>query len=270
VNYDMFNPIDFVVVTKNNEDTIIPTLRSIKRQFVKSRTIIVYSEKSTDCTLNKILDHDALWDIIIIENEGLGRARTLGISFVRTPWFCFVDADVILDNTWYVGMILDLSLLSQDFKVGAICGKLYRNRAHLRYLKKLGYGVETDRMFTHNTMIKTEIVKDWRPPIGTNAYEDYLLTQHIWKNKHGCFSGMNLGFHDHRGSVVKAAAWNAAGARFIGRYRSLIRMAPTFVDRIIGSVRRAIQFRSVWFMTYTTKQIIGTIIGYLQWNKYMG
>jgi glycosyltransferase involved in cell wall biosynthesis len=269
VNYNMFNPIDFVVVVKNNVDTIIPTLLSIKKQTVKSRIIIVCSEKSTDGTLNKILEHDTLWDIVVIENEGLGHARALGISFVRTPWFCFVDADVVLSYEWYLGMRLDLMLFLQDFEIGAICGRLYRNKAHLRYLSRFEYVFETDRMFTHNTMIRTELVKDWRPPSGTNAWEDHHLTKHIWNKGYVCITGMEFGFHDHRGSIIRAAAWNAAGARFIGKYKSLTKIVLSSVERLIWGVKNSIRFKSVWFFTYTAEQIIGTIIGYLQWNKYM-
>ena len=235
------------------------------------------STKSTDGTqhlVTKMLG--GMIDVLVFENVGLAYARMKGIECVKTEWFAFVDADVVLSSIWQESMEAALYALNtiatnREFPVGAMCGYLYRNGAHLQYLLGRNWWHKTEcRLFTHNTVIRTSTVKGWKPDLRVNAWEDYLLTQHLIKKGYECWFVGVLGFHDHRGSVVRASAWNSAGSRYLGISGSLLSQVPFIVTRLKDAMIHAVRQRSSWFITYAFQQMIGRIIGHIKWSAYLG
>jgi hypothetical protein len=123
--------------------------------------------------------------LIIERSTPLLEARWRAIQRVETEWFLFLDDDVLLCDGWFEEALKYM----RDERVGAIQGREFiygfgekwdsaLNR--FRWSKpdreyRLG-----DRGTCVNTLIRTEAVKDWNPPcLNLNAYEDFLITQHV-------------------------------------------------------------------------------------------
>lgn len=120
--------------------------------------------------------------LIVETSTPLALARMRAIQRVKTEWFAFIDDDVEISVSWYK----TLKPYMDKPDIGAVEGILLTkglgkpwddalNDAP-RQTTELHIG---DRGFTHNTLIRTRLVRDWKPPPFVSAYEDYLLTQHV-------------------------------------------------------------------------------------------
>ena len=269
----MIPKMDYIVVTLNDADTIMATIESIKKQGNLNRLIVVASERCTDGTLNKLevlqLFEDADVDVLLTENVGLAYARKIAIQEVETEWFVFVDADVVLSDTWMEEMHVYMQYYS-DSELGALFGHLYRNDDQKTDLEEHGSVKNVkSRMFTHNTIIRTKIVEDWDPDNIVNAYEDYLLTQHIIAKGYTCFNVNVLSFHDHRGSTWKESTWAGAGAKISGCYKNIWAPMKYLVGNMYGGLKRTIRQRKWSFLKVATIRGFGMFWGYLRWENYI-
>ena len=91
----MLEKIDAVMCTYNsNTQYFKAILRSISRE-VPVHCFIVVDRSSSDGTTESILEvfPEAK---IVLSKENLGRARKIGIDHVDTPFFMFIDSDVLL------------------------------------------------------------------------------------------------------------------------------------------------------------------------------
>ena len=269
----MIPKMDYIIVTYNDIDTIMATIESIRKQKNVNRLIVVASERCTDGTLSKLktmnLFEDSDVDVLLTENIGLAYARRIAIQAVETEWFVFVDGDVVLRDNWSEKMYL-LMRYYLNFKLGAMHGSLYRNVEQEKDLKMyFKFKTITDRMFTHNTIIRATLVKDWIPDNSVNAYEDYLLTQHIRAKGHRCFNVDVFSFHDHRGSAWKESTWSGAGARVTKRYTSIRAPIKYLVGSIYGGLKRTYRQKKWSFLKISIAKGFGTLWGYLRWKKYI-
>lgn len=247
---------------------------SIIMQPNTEQIIVVQSTKSTDGTfeLVRTMKDTGMIDVLVIEDVGLAHARMAGIKCVRTEWFAFVDADVVLpdDWCWQMERCLNVLIRNRSSPIGAICGHLYRNKAHrLHLLLHSRWRMTDDRLFTHNTIIQSSLVRDWKPDSRVNAWEDHLITKHLVMKGYECWYVPCFGFHDHRGSVMRAAAWNAAGSRYIGRSGSILSQLPLILDRLMAGMKNTLRQRSLWFISYATRQMVGRIYGHFRWKKFL-
>ncbi len=263
--------MDYVIVVYNDINTIMSAIESIRKQQNVNKLIVVASERSTDGTLEKMKDlrlNNVGIDVLLTENIGLAYARMIAIQEVNTEWFVFVDSDVALDDNWAEDIHKQLLKLN-DLKLGAIFGYLYRDDAHEKDLKEHSKVKQvTGRMFTHNTMIKSELVKDWTPDESINSYEDYLLTQHIIAKGYNVFSVPVFGFHDHRSSLWKEAVWGGAGANLSKYYKRITGPMKYMVGSIYGGLKRTLRQRKIRFLKNAIIVGVGTFWGYLRADKY--
>jgi len=121
-------------------------------------------------------------NLIIETSTPLALARMRSIQKVKTEWFAFIDDDVEIDENWFE----TIKPYTKKTDVGATQGSLlikglgdkWDNALNSRtvFQQELKIG---ERGCTHNTLIRTELVKDWVPPQNLSAWEDYSLTQHI-------------------------------------------------------------------------------------------
>jgi len=264
--------MDYIVVTYNDIDTIMDTLHSIKRQPNVNRIIVVASERCTDGTFDKVKDlymNGLLVDMLLTEDIGLAYARKIGIQEVDTEWFVFVDADVVLSDTWMLEMYDNMQYCLQ-FKLGAMFGYLYRNEEQKADLTD---HCETKsiraRMFTHNTIIRSEAVKDWEPDDKINSYEDYLITQHLIAKDYMVFNVRVISFHNHKGSAWKEATWGGAGARLSGYYKNILTPIKYMIGSIYGGLKRTIRQSNRSFLRVSIIKGVGTFWGYLRAGKYV-
>ena len=131
------------------------------------------------------LENIPINNIIIETSKPLGLARMKAIQKVETSLFAFIDDDVIIGESWFKTV---LSYMGE--KVGAVHGntvniglgewvtKGFEKHNKNKY-KELKRG---ERGFTTCTLIKTNLVKDWKPSTDeVSSYEDYEITQRAYR-----------------------------------------------------------------------------------------
>lgn len=170
---------------------------------------------------------------IIIENSvPLAKARQRAIEKVTTDWFVFIDDDIILPDDWWKTLYYDFYIgtaIAPTDKVGAIQGtaipiglgenfdkaffKIFMDGYNWRELNG------NSRMFTHNTLIRTEAVKDWNPPADLEAYEDLHMMKHIQKQGYKVFVVKTETYHQYSWNRIwTTARWGTRGRlRFFPR-----------------------------------------------------
>ena len=118
-------PVTVIVPAFNEENSIILTVESLLHLDYPAKEIIVVDDGSTDQTLQKLLEHfqlirmDLIWrprlaatppaafyhnphiaplTVISKPNGGKPDALNVGINMARSPYFCTIDADCILEK----------------------------------------------------------------------------------------------------------------------------------------------------------------------------
>jgi hypothetical protein len=132
----------------------------------------------------KNLDLLPVHNLIVETSKPLAEARAKAIRKVGTPWFLFIDDDVLLCPDWF-----NLAVSHITDKVAAVQGRewiygigdKWENEINaFRWDKPNRALLPGDRGTTVNTLLRTDVVADWKPPaVKLSAYEDYLLTQHV-------------------------------------------------------------------------------------------
>ena len=136
-------------------------------------------------------------DVIVETSTPLAKARQRAIARVTTDWFVFLDDDIILPDDWWK-RIYEVGWAYRVFMprfehIGATQGTAIPRglgfdydlafRKHFSNLPAVQELNGNSRMYTHNTLIRTEAVRDWNPPDDLEAYEDYHMMLHIMKEK---------------------------------------------------------------------------------------
>ena len=159
--------IDVVMITKNS---MFPCLReSVESIFnnIPVNRLIVIDAFSKDGTVELLEEYKRKGLNIEIHQFPYkrGKAREAGIKLVRTPWFAFVDSDIILAKNWFneiKGYIKP--------RIGAIEGPVSKQKIDPR-----------GRAYTNCTLIKTSLVKDLKIPEEMTVFEDQYIRKHIEK-----------------------------------------------------------------------------------------
>lgn len=171
------------------------------------------------------LEYIPLNRLIIERSKPLGLARMRAIQKVSTEWFTFIDDDVVILPKWFESLEKFI-----DNDVGAIQGimrfyglgngfdkEIFQwTLKNNKKIKALGLG---ERGFTHNTLIRTDLVRDWKPSReDLSAYEDYELTQHILKKGFKWLLIPNFRAIHYKTwlGIWNNALWNMKGYKKIG------------------------------------------------------
>ena len=175
--------IDLVILTYNREDTVGEALASVASW--KFKRVICIDHHSTDRTIDIVKSFFPNVEVYY-ENAGLGYARTLAISLVTSPFFFFLDSDVVLSHDY----LNSLKALMKP-NVAAVHGtketihpiwkELMKTRlGSTGVLERGGYRIlrTNDRPFTGATLIRTGAAK------GANLskykmWEDYFLMRYV-------------------------------------------------------------------------------------------
>ena len=171
--------VDVVLLTKNSERVLEKCLASVYEN-VPVNQLIVIDGYSTDKTL-KILDHfnDKYHNVKITFDRGTrATAREKGIRQVTTDWFMFVDSDVVVCQNWYKKALKHL-----DKTAGAVWGievwSTIKNLATLKMFLRVTRKIFDLRGGTHDTLIRTDLVKDIRIPRNLHVFEDSYIMDWI-------------------------------------------------------------------------------------------
>ena len=178
--------VDVVMITKNasTHSSIFPlVLRRLYNEVPVNKLIIV-DDFSVDNTLEIINQYPNTEVHQVHSNRA--EARQYGIQQVSTEWFMFLDDDAILRKNWFK---IAEKYMNED--VGLIWGwdiianRHSRNRMKVMYYlrKKSEYELMVKnfrhRGGTHDTLIRTNIVRDIHIPSDLNVYEDWYIKKHI-------------------------------------------------------------------------------------------
>ena len=171
--------VDVVIITKNSERMLNQCLKAVYENVPVNRLIIV-DGYSTDNTLGIARRFQKKYgNVLVIQDNGTrATARQKGIAQVKTEWFMFVDSDAVLCKNWfqkaekYVGE-----------NVGAVWGIEVWSTIHNPSLLKV-FLLVTRKIFelrggTHDTLIRTDLVKDIEIPEFLHVFEDAYIKDWI-------------------------------------------------------------------------------------------
>ena len=171
--------VDVVIITKNSERMLNQCLKAVYENVPVNRLIIV-DGYSSDNTLGIVRRFQKKYgNVLVIQDNGTrATARQKGIAQVKTEWFMFVDSDAVLCKNWfqkaekYVGE-----------NVGAVWGIEIWSTIHNPSLLKV-FLLVTRKIFelrggTHDTLIRTDLVKDIEIPEFLHVFEDAYIKDWI-------------------------------------------------------------------------------------------
>jgi glycosyltransferase involved in cell wall biosynthesis len=171
--------VDVVLLTKNSERGLEKCLESIYQNVPVNRLIVVdgYSTDRTADILNKF--NEQYNNIKVVYDNGTrATARQKGIENVKTDWFMFVDSDVVLCKNWH-----QRAMKHMDKNVGAIWGievwSTIHNQATLKIFLWITRKIFELRGGTHDTLIRTDAVKDIKIPKNLHVFEDSYIKDWI-------------------------------------------------------------------------------------------
>ncbi len=171
----MGTSVDVVLITKDSERILHQCIESIYREVPVGKLIAVdgYSKDGTISILQEF--NDRYGNVKIIYDLGnRATARQKGIEAVESEWFMFVDSDVVLCRGWY-----KKAQPYMQANVGAIWGtEVWSTITNPRTLKL--FLTTTRKIFevrggTHDTLIRTSIVKDIQIPRNLHVFEDAYI-----------------------------------------------------------------------------------------------
>jgi len=171
--------IDVVIITKNSERMLNECLKSVYKN-VPVNQLIVVDGYSTDGTLEIVHQFQKKHgNVLVIQDKGTrATARQKGIDHVKTDWFMFVDSDAVLCKDWFKKAETRLGE-----RVGAIWGievwSTIQNPAILKVFLRITRKIFDLRGGTHDTLIRTELVRDIKIPEVLHVFEDAYIKDWI-------------------------------------------------------------------------------------------
>ena len=171
--------VDVIIITKNSERMLNECLKAIYENVPLNRLIVV-DGYSVDRTLEIVGEFQKNHgNILVIQDKGTrATARQKGIDQVKTEWFMFVDSDAILCRNWFKKAEKHLRQ-----SVGAVWGievwSTIKNPAILKLFLWITRKIFDMRGGTHDTLIRTELVKDIKIPKALHVFEDAYIKDWI-------------------------------------------------------------------------------------------
>lgn len=171
--------VDVVLLTKNSDRKLKACLDSVY-QNVPVEKLIVVDGYSTDKTLEIVNGFKEKYRNVkvILDKGNRATARQEGIGAVTTEWFLFVDSDVVLCKDWF-----NKAQQHVNADVGAVWGTEVWSTLVSPAAMKL-FLLTTRKIFevrggTHDTLIRTDLVRDIQIPKRLHVYEDAYIKDWI-------------------------------------------------------------------------------------------
>lgn len=218
--------VDVILLTKNSAARLKECLESIYRN-VPINHLIVVDGCSTDRTVEIVLEFQKQYgNVLVMQDRGnRASARQIGIQQVSTEWFMFVDSDVILCANWFEKAE---KYLGKD--VGGIWGievwSTIRSPAMLRMFLWVTRKIFDLRGGTHDTLVRTDLVRDIKIPRNLHVFEDAYIRDWIVRKGYkiiACYNPFCIHYRPEdvwsiRGSLRLVAEAIACGSfRLLGR-----------------------------------------------------
>jgi glycosyltransferase involved in cell wall biosynthesis len=225
-------PIDVIILTKDSQRTLTQCLTSVYNN-IPVKNLIIIDNHSTDKTHQILKTFNKKHHNIktITQNGTRAQARQTGIQHATTPWLLFVDSDVTLSPNW-------AQKAEQQIQpdTGAIWGlniditPNMNNHLLLTTMAIIAQECFKLRGGTHDTLIRTQLVKDIQIPQQLHTYEDQYIINHI-KNKGYKTTIANESYCLHHGPIqnntLKQGLTNAkqeitCGLTYTHSYKNLL------------------------------------------------
>jgi len=183
--------VSVVIAALNEEEGIAPTICEMQKELGEPQ-IIVVDGKSTDQTIDIAKDLGA--EIFFQKKAGKGDAISEGLKYLKkdSEYVIFTDADytyparhikdmiTVLDSNPEVGMVLG-NRFSQIYKTESDRNQFYIGNRILSFFQVVFNGVNLNDPFTGLRIIRSELLKDWRPKsLGFDIEAE--INHHVIKN----------------------------------------------------------------------------------------
>jgi len=230
--------------------------------------LFVIDGYSKDYTLN-IVKNEFPSAKIFEEDLGLWYARLLGMSLVRTPFFAFVDSDVLLPDNWSQKL---LRYLGNDKTVGAVQSfilevgwepytKFGLKGYHKKMRKRLPREVK-ERGFTGATLLRTELIRNVHIPC-VPCHEDHFILKEILEKGYKWLEVPVIVHHIFKPWREQAFVTSAV-IRQIG-YRKF----RYFLSEAVMDVLSSIHYTEPLMLLYYLKKHYAKMKGYLKWDQFI-
>ena len=223
--------VDVVIITKNSERMLKECLKSVYENVPVNRLIVV-DGGSTDRTLEIVKEfQEKHGNVLVMQDEGTrAKARQKGIDQVKTEWFMFVDSDVVLCKGWYQKAA---KYIGKD--VGAVWGievwSTIQNPATLKIFLWITRKIFDLRGGTHDTLIRTESVKDIEIPKILHVFEDAYIKDWITQKGYklvACYNPYCLHFRPASVWTIRGSLNIIADAIRVGRLTLFIKLTLAY------------------------------------------
>ncbi len=250
--------------------------------------LIVIDRNSRDGTIETI--KHIFPDAIIEQSTArLGWARKTSADLVDTPLFAFVDEDVEIPKEWF--SLLMPKLTEQVGAIHALAFPVAPPRVIMKwdawesrregnggkpsfeaYFDVTSENYKSFRGYTHNTIVRTKLLKDWRPPKDVSCYEDWLLLRHVTSKGYKWRVVRKYIVAHRRPDSMKEhyerTKWSAAGARFTGYSNpTLVKYLKQLILQPPNALLASIAYRDPQVLLYLMHRDFNQLRGYLDWEK---
>jgi glycosyltransferase involved in cell wall biosynthesis len=219
--------VDVVIITKNSEHMLSECLKSVYKNVPVNRLIVV-DGGSTDKTLAIMREFQKKHgNILVLQDRGTrATARQKGIDQVKTEWFMFVDSDAVLCKDWFKKAEKHLGQ-----NVGAIWGievwSTIQNPVLLKTFLWITRKIFDLRGGTHDTLIRTDLVKDIEIPKFLHVFEDAYIKDWITQKGYkliACYNPYCLHFRPASVWTIRGSLNIIADAIRFGRLTLLVKL----------------------------------------------
>jgi len=219
--------VDVVIITKNSEHMLSECLKSVYKNVPVNRLIVV-DGGSTDKTLAIVREFQKKHgNILVLQDRGTrATARQKGIDQVKTEWFMFVDSDAVLCKDWFKKAEKHLGQ-----NVGAIWGievwSTIQNPVLLKTFLWITRKIFDLRGGTHDTLIRTDLVKDIEIPKILHVFEDAYIKDWITQKGYkliACYNPYCLHFRPASVWTIRGSLNIIADAIRFGRLTLLVKL----------------------------------------------
>ena len=279
--------IDVVMCTYNSNKPYFHAVLQRILEEVPVHCFIVVDRFSSDGTVGKVLEIFPKAKVVVSQ-ENLGRARKLGIDIVDTPFFAFIDDDVLLLKGWYEHT---KGLMGNSIGAVACIAKLktplirkvykYAERTHYatrtRLVVSSKNNMDSQRGFTYATLMRKEACATWEPDGKLAACEDHEILRHVvrrgflWLTSYFVFAEHLQSDQSHLTffwDVWRKTAWNIAGCRYTGLVKfNLGQLIFAILVKFWSGIKISFLSRDALIFPYYYVNGLAFLYGYVCWKK---
>jgi glycosyltransferase involved in cell wall biosynthesis len=273
--------IDVIMCTYNSNKPYFHGVLQRIFEEVPVHCFIVVDRFSSDETVAKVLEVFPKAKVVR-SMENLGRARKLGIDIVDTPFFAFIDDDILLSKGWYEytkGLMGD--------RIGAVAcyaktkNPLFRGlheyATRPRLVVSSKGNMDSQRGFTYAALMRKEACTTWKPDKTLAACEDHEILRHVvqrgflWLTSYFVFAEhlqSQQSYFALLREAWKSTAWNTAGCR----YTELVKLNPVqLVFRSLlgvwSGIKESLSSRNALVFPHRCVDELALLYGYVCWKK---